>query len=58
MNTWKEIRPTGVLGVPRVWEKMAEKLQDIGRQTTGIKKSLATWAKGVGYKGVYAKMNG
>ena len=27
-----------------------EKMQDVGRTTTGIKKKIATWAKGVGLR--------
>ncbi|KDO18942.1 hypothetical protein SPRG_15798 [Saprolegnia parasitica CBS 223.65] len=44
-QTLKEVRPTFFLGVPRVWEKIAEKMWDIGKQTKGLKKSIATWAK-------------
>jgi long-chain-fatty-acid--CoA ligase ACSBG len=33
------------LGVPRVWEKIAEKLKAIGAQTKGLKKKLSTAAK-------------
>lgn len=47
-NTLKEVRPTKFLGVPRVWEKIFEKMQEVGRKTTGVKKSIATWAKQVG----------
>jgi len=36
------------LGVPLVWEKIADKLRAIGAANKGIKKSLATWAKGKG----------
>uniref|UniRef100_A0A2P2HVM7 long-chain-fatty-acid--CoA ligase n=1 Tax=Hirondellea gigas TaxID=1518452 RepID=A0A2P2HVM7_9CRUS len=46
--TLREVRPTGFLGVPRVWEKIHEKMMDIGRKTKGVKKSIATWAKSVG----------
>merc|ERR1719215_2025511 len=42
------IEPTIFLGVPRVWEKIAEKLQAIGAQTKGIKKKLSTKAKAKG----------
>ena len=28
-----------------------EKLQEAGRNTTGIKKRISTWAKGVGLRG-------
>jgi long-chain-fatty-acid--CoA ligase ACSBG len=44
------VKPTSFLGVPRVWEKIAEKLQAIGAKTTGLKKIIATWAKGKGLK--------
>ncbi|ETW01418.1 hypothetical protein H310_06947 [Aphanomyces invadans] len=47
-QTLKEVRPTRFLGVPRVWEKIAEKLWDIGKTTTGLKRRMATWAKGIG----------
>merc|ERR1740121_2893155 len=39
-------RPTAFLGVPLVWEKMADRIKAIGAATTGCKKSLSTWAKG------------
>jgi len=43
----RAVRPTLFLGVPRVWEKVAEKLKAIGAQTKGLKKSISTWAKGL-----------
>ena len=46
--TMREVKPTVFFGVPRVWEKVQEKLLQLARQTVGIKKSLATWAKGLG----------
>ncbi|CAI5710147.1 unnamed protein product [Peronospora destructor] len=42
--TLKEVRPTFFFGVPRVWEKIAEKMWSISAQTTGIKKRIAGWA--------------
>merc|ERR1712032_354641 len=38
-------KPTVFLGVPLVWEKIADRIRAIGASTTGVKKSLATWAK-------------
>ena len=35
--TLKDVKPTIFFGVPRVWEKIAEKMQAMGRETTGIK---------------------
>ena len=29
----------------KVWEKMYEKMQEVGRSITGYKKSISTWAK-------------
>jgi len=47
-KTLKQVRPTVFFGVPRVWEKIQEKMVELGRSTTGIKKTLATWAKNCG----------
>eukprot|EP00811_Abedinium_folium_P000164 NODE_1014_length_2650_cov_39.990091.p1 GENE.NODE_1014_length_2650_cov_39.990091~~NODE_1014_length_2650_cov_39.990091.p1 ORF type:complete len:762 (-),score=132.11 NODE_1014_length_2650_cov_39.990091:244-2529(-) len=38
-------KPTMFLGVPLVWEKIADKIRALGATTTGLKKSIATWAK-------------
>lgn len=35
------------MGVPRVFEKIHEKLLAVGAQSTGVKKIVATWAKSV-----------
>ena len=43
-------KPTFFLGVPRVWEKFREAMMAIGAKTTGLKKSIATWAKAKGLK--------
>ena len=36
------------MGVPRVWEKVAEAIKAIGAQNTGIKRMIGNWAKSVG----------
>merc|ERR1719386_680032 len=38
-------RPTLFLGVPLVWEKIADKIRAIGASTTGAKKAVADSAK-------------
>ena len=43
--TLKEVRPTVFFGVPRVWEKIYDKLQEVAKTSTGLKKMLSTWAK-------------
>ncbi|KJE90232.1 long-chain-fatty-acid-CoA ligase ACSBG2 [Capsaspora owczarzaki ATCC 30864] len=58
VDTLREVRPTLFLGVPRVWEKMMEKLQAIGAANSGIKKKIGTWAKKKGAAGSLAKLEG
>lgn len=48
MNTLQVARPTAFLGVPRVWEKINEKLISIGRKSGSLKKYISSWAKEVG----------
>ncbi|CAK9296945.1 unnamed protein product [Gordionus sp. m RMFG-2023] len=54
----RQIRPTIFIGVPRVWEKITEKMQEMGGQATGIKKKIAAWAKEVGSEGTESLMRG
>ena len=49
--TLKETRPTCFFGVPRVFEKIEEKIRAIGANKKGIQKSIADWAKRVGFEG-------
>jgi len=58
VDTLREVRPTTFLGVPRVWEKMEEKMRETGKKTTGIKKAIATWAKEKGLEGSYNEQRG
>ncbi|XP_068694662.1 long-chain-fatty-acid--CoA ligase ACSBG2-like isoform X2 [Montipora foliosa] len=51
VNTFKEVRPTLIFGVPRVYEKIMEKMKAIGQQNTGLKRKIAEYAKGVALKG-------
>jgi long-chain-fatty-acid--CoA ligase ACSBG len=44
----RSVKPTLFLGVPRVWEKIAEKMKAVGANTKGLKKTIATWAKAKG----------
>ena len=43
----KRVQPTRIIGVPRVYEKIAEKMQQMGKANKGIKKALGNWAKSV-----------
>lgn len=44
----KEVQPTVVFGVPRVWERLHAAVSAKLRQVTGIKARLMAWAMGVG----------
>ncbi|KAG8594021.1 hypothetical protein GDO81_001033 [Engystomops pustulosus] len=57
-NTLKEVRPTAFMGVPRVWEKMQEKMKAVGAKSSTIKRKVASWAKGVGLETNLKRMNG
>ncbi|KAL2092811.1 hypothetical protein ACEWY4_012609 [Coilia grayii] len=56
-ETLREVRPTSFLGVPRVWEKMQERMKEVGSKTTGLRKQVADWAKTVGLQATQNEMN-
>merc|ERR1719265_513711 len=41
-------RPSLFLGVPLVWEKIADKMRALGADVSDMKKGVASWAKGKG----------
>ncbi|XP_074650379.1 long-chain-fatty-acid--CoA ligase ACSBG2-like isoform X2 [Tubulanus polymorphus] len=57
-ETLKEVRPTYFLGVPRVWEKIHEKLMAISKNVTGVKRKIGAWAKGIGLRGNKSALSG
>ena len=57
-DTLREVRPTVFFGVPRVWEKIQEKMMAAGREASNFKKRIAMWAKDVGFRGNQAKISG
>lgn len=46
----REIRPTLLLGVPRVWEKIQAKMMEKSEQASPMRKQIAKWARAVGLK--------
>jgi len=58
VETLVAVRPTVFLGVPRVWEKIEEKMRAIGKANTGLIKKIGDWAKGVGLQSSRAKLAG
>lgn len=49
---------TTFLCVPRVWEKIEERITAIGAETTGLKRKIADWAKSKAIQGTNAEING
>jgi long-chain-fatty-acid--CoA ligase ACSBG len=47
-KSMKDVRPTIFFGVPRVWEKIHEKMVQMGRDGSIFKKGLVAWAKSRG----------
>ncbi|XP_042336359.1 long-chain-fatty-acid--CoA ligase ACSBG2 [Sceloporus undulatus] len=58
VETLKEARPTAFLGVPRVWEKMQERMKSVGAKSSALKRRIATWAKAVGLETNLKRMGG
>lgn len=57
VNTLKEVRPTAFMGVPRVWEKMQERMKSAGAKSSTVRRKVASWAKSVGLQTNLSKMN-
>ncbi|XP_022047181.1 long-chain-fatty-acid--CoA ligase ACSBG2-like [Acanthochromis polyacanthus] len=57
-NTLKEARPTFFMGVPRVWEKMQERMKAMGAKASPMRKRVADWAKSIGLQYNYSAMTG
>ncbi|KAM6962439.1 long-chain-fatty-acid--CoA ligase ACSBG2 [Aplochiton taeniatus] len=57
VNTLKEVRPTAFMGVPRVWEKMQEKMKSVGAKSSTVRRKVAVWAKGVGLQTNLSRMH-
>ncbi|XP_022118799.2 long-chain-fatty-acid--CoA ligase ACSBG2 isoform X1 [Pieris rapae] len=58
LETLKEIRPTKFMGVPRIWEKMYERIVAVGSSRGAMTKCIASWAKEQGSKHHLARING
>ena len=54
----KEVQPTVVFGVPRIWEKMHAKVSDKMSQATGVKAKLLAFARRTGEKVTHLKNHG
>lgn len=58
VNTLQEVQPTKFLAVPRVYEKIYEKMQQIAAQNGYLKKTIAGWAKRQALEYHLGRLNG
>ncbi|KAG5280469.1 hypothetical protein AALO_G00060360 [Alosa alosa] len=58
VETLREVHPTSFLGVPRVWEKMHERMKEVGAKSSFLQKQVVDWAKEKGSKASQNEMNG
>nr|XP_033792785.1 long-chain-fatty-acid--CoA ligase ACSBG2-like [Geotrypetes seraphini] len=58
ITTLQEVRPTIFLGVPRVWEKIQEKLNILEATSSFIRRKATAWARDIGLKANYNFVNG
>ncbi|XP_042638362.1 long-chain-fatty-acid--CoA ligase ACSBG1 [Orycteropus afer afer] len=47
LNTLREVEPTSHMGVPRVWEKIMERIQEVAAQSGFIRRKMLLWAMSV-----------
>ncbi|XP_075391392.1 long-chain-fatty-acid--CoA ligase ACSBG1 isoform X2 [Tenrec ecaudatus] len=47
INTLREVEPTSHMGVPRVWEKIMERIQEVIAQSGFIRRKMLLWAMSV-----------
>jgi long-subunit acyl-CoA synthetase (AMP-forming) len=53
-ETLRETRPHYFLGVPRVWEKIQERMVAVGAKNPPLRKKIAAWARRIGLVAGYA----
>jgi long-subunit acyl-CoA synthetase (AMP-forming) len=58
LDTLKEVRPTYFVGVPRVWEKIQQKMMAAGASAPPLRRRIAAWARKQGLKGGAALQRG
>ena len=56
--TLQEAIPTLFFGVPRVWEKIQEKMLEVGKANKGLKRQIGQWAKKTGLVHNHNVLNG
>lgn len=54
----REVQPTLLFGVPRIWEKFYAAVNNKLKESTGVKAKIASWAQGVGRRANAVKNDG
>ncbi len=57
-QTMKDAKPTLFLAVPRLWEKMEEKISDKTRELSNLKQKIFRWATKQGFSYTTARFEG
>lgn len=57
-DTLREVRPTFFFGVPRVYEKIEEKIKSAAAKNGAFAKKVGIWAKSVGYTSTQKQLSG
>ncbi|XP_030048664.1 long-chain-fatty-acid--CoA ligase ACSBG2 isoform X3 [Microcaecilia unicolor] len=57
ITTLQEVHPTVFLGVPRVWEKIQEKLKHLDATSSIFRRKATAWATAIGLRANYNRMN-
>uniref|UniRef100_A0A8C5PA81 Long-chain-fatty-acid--CoA ligase ACSBG1 n=1 Tax=Leptobrachium leishanense TaxID=445787 RepID=A0A8C5PA81_9ANUR len=47
VDTLKEVQPTSHMGVPRVWEKIMERIKDVSGQAGMVRRKMLSWAMSI-----------
>ncbi|XP_077120324.1 long-chain-fatty-acid--CoA ligase ACSBG1 isoform X1 [Ranitomeya variabilis] len=47
VDTLKEAQPTSHMGVPRVWEKIKERIKEVSAQAGTVKRKMLSWAMSI-----------
>ncbi|XP_044900477.1 long-chain-fatty-acid--CoA ligase ACSBG2 isoform X4 [Felis catus] len=50
IDTLQEVKPTAFLGVPRIWEKMQERIKETGAKFSSLRKKVFSWGRVIGFK--------
>ncbi|KAB0400783.1 hypothetical protein E2I00_004806 [Balaenoptera physalus] len=58
VNTLQEVKPTAFLGVPRIWEKMHEKIKETVGKSSSLRRKVFSWARNTGFKVNSKRMRG